>query len=95
VETLVQRLTDFAATPFAPRGDALRAAADRTGSRFSATAQWMLWVALLILPGSFLLLPLLLWARLRVRKRAAGAERASVRKVDAQFLAQDTTHVGD
>jgi hypothetical protein len=55
----------------------------------------MLWVALLILPGSFLLLPLLLWARLRVRKRAAGAERASVRKVDAQFLAQDTTHVGD
>jgi hypothetical protein len=95
VETLVQRLADFAATPFAPRDDAVCADAERPRSRCSATAQWMLWVTLLVLPGSFLLLPLLLWAKRRVQQRAAPAEPVSVRQVDLQLLAQDAPDVGN
>jgi hypothetical protein len=94
VETLVQRLADYTATPFAPR-DGEVPDADRPCARFSPTARWMLWVVVLILPGSFLLLPLLLWARLRARRRAAVVPSASGRNLDAQVLAEDAANVFD
>lgn len=49
-------------------------APDRPAFRWSAAArsltQWVLWLLLLILPGSFLLLPVLFWWRSRRNGRS-------------------------
>lgn len=62
MEALLQRLVGFA-TPFAVRRGDAPADPNRPAGRLAAAARWALWVCLLILPGSFLLLPLLLWRR--------------------------------
>ena len=54
MEALLQRLTD---------------SVDDRARRVPAGARWVLWVILLILPGSFLLLPVLLWAKMLPPRR--------------------------
>lgn len=49
MDVLLQRLTD---------------AVEERARRVPARARWALWIAVLILPGSFLLLPVLIWAKL-------------------------------
>ena len=71
MEALLQRLSGFAnaAIPFAARAG--NATDNRPASRVIAAARWALWVCLLILPGSFLLLPVLLWGRMSVQRRSS------------------------
>lgn len=68
MEALVQRLTGFAsaAIPLDARVGNLADDPERTAGRMPAAVRWALWVCLVILPGSFLLLPVLLWGR-RIR----------------------------
>jgi hypothetical protein len=78
----VRRLRGFAtaAVPFAARDGDAPVDPDRPAIRLSPTAQWILWVAFLILPGSFLLLPVLIWARISPRRpRPDAAVLRSVR----------------
>lgn len=65
MEALLQRLAGFASTamPFAVRDGDAPDPPDRPATRVFTAARWVLWVGLLILPGSFLLLPVLLWRR--------------------------------
>jgi hypothetical protein len=62
VEALLQRLAD---------------AVDNGAWHVPAGASWALWVALLILPGSFPLLPVLLWRR-KARSPSRSRRRASI-----------------
>ncbi|MBL8540635.1 MAG: hypothetical protein JNK68_09725 [Betaproteobacteria bacterium] len=57
MEALLQRLTD---------------SMEERARRVPAGARWTLWIVLLILPGSFLLLPLLIWAKLTPPRRDLG-----------------------
>lgn len=53
MEALLQRLTQ---------------SVDERARHVPAGARWALWVVLLILPGSFLLLPVLLWTKMLPRR---------------------------
>jgi hypothetical protein len=66
VDALVQRVRGLATAmmSFVERDGDARDDPDRPAIRISPTAQWMLWAALLILPGSFLLIPVLIWGKL-------------------------------
>jgi hypothetical protein len=66
VASLVQRLAVLAAavTLFPAQVSDAPHDADRPALRISLAARWALWVFLLILPGSFLLLPVLLWGKI-------------------------------
>jgi hypothetical protein len=66
VEALLQRLAD---------------SVDNGAWHVPARAPWALWVALLILPGSFLLLPVLLWRR-KARSPSRSRRRASIGQPD-------------
>lgn len=70
MDAVLRRLRDFAtaAVPFAARDGDAPVDPDRPTIRLSPTAQWILWVGFLILPGSFLLLPVLIWARISPRR---------------------------
>ncbi len=54
MEALLQRLTG---------------SVDERARRVPAGARWALWIVLLILPGSFLLLPVLIWTKLLPQRR--------------------------
>lgn len=65
MDALLRRLTGFAtaAIPFAVRDGEAPHDPDRPAIRIPPAARWALWLTLLIMPGSFLLLPVLLWGR--------------------------------
>jgi len=66
VASLVQRLAVLAAavTFFPAQASGAPHDLDRPAIRISPAARWALWVFLLILPGSFLLLPVLYWGKI-------------------------------
>ncbi|MET0917374.1 MAG: hypothetical protein ABWY07_02985 [Burkholderiales bacterium] len=71
MDSLLQRLTDLAtASLLLPaREQAVSHAPDGSAFRMPPTARsmarWALWLGFLALPGSFLLLPVLFWGKIR------------------------------